>query len=208
MKPFVQMVNGRLRRLPTWPVYLAGAVPGFVYYYWAITNQLGADPLLALERQLGDWALQALILTLLVTPLRLITGVSLLKFRRAFGLLAFFYVCLHLVTWLAFYKQFLWLEILADLYKRPYIIIGTISFVCLIPMALTSNAWSVRRLGPVKWANLHKLGYIAVILGAVHFLILVKAWPTRPVLYVLGVVFLVLCRINWRRILKIRNRFG
>lgn len=202
MQPLAQFLNGWLRRLPTWPVYVAGIVPAMVYFYWAVSNQLGADPLQVLERQLGKWALQLLILTLLVTPLRKWTGISLLKFRRAFGLLAFCYVCLHLLTWVVLDKQFYWPEILSDLYKRPYIIIGMTAFLALIPLAITSNNRSIRALGAARWKNLHRLSYVAIILGAVHYLLLVKAWPPEPILYVAGAILLVLIRIRMPKIPK------
>jgi len=202
MQPIAAFLNGHLRRLPTWAVYIAGVLPAVIYFYWAVTNQLGADPLQVLERQLGKWALQLLFLTLLVTPLRKSTGISLLKFRRAFGLLAFCYVCFHLATWVVLDKQFYWSEILRDLYKRPYIIIGMSAFVLLIPLAATSNTWSIRRLGAARWRGLHKLIYVIVILGAVHFLMLVKAWPPTPVLYLILAVLLVAIRVRWVRMLK------
>lgn len=196
MQPLAQFLNGWLRRLPTWPVYIAGVLPAAVYFYWAVGNQLGADPLQVLERQLGKWALQLLILTLLVTPLRKWTGISLLKFRRAFGLLAFSYICLHLLTWVVLDKQFYWSEILRDLYKRPYIIVGMTAFVLLIPLAITSNNRSIRALGAAGWRNLHRLSYVAVILAAAHYLLLVKAWPPEPILYLIGAILLVLIRIR------------
>jgi methionine sulfoxide reductase heme-binding subunit len=202
MQPLAQFLNGWLRRLPTWPVYVAGIVPAMVYFYWAVSNQFGADPLQVLERQLGKWALQLLILTLLVTPLRKWTGISLLKFRRAFGLLAFCYVCSHLLTWVVLDKQFYWSEILSDLYKRPYIIIGMTAFLALIPLAITSNNRSIRALGAARWKNLHRLSYVAIILGAVHYLLLVKAWPPEPILYVAGAILLVLIRIRMPKIPK------
>jgi methionine sulfoxide reductase heme-binding subunit len=202
MQPLAQFLNGWLRRLPTWPVYVAGIVPAMVYFYWAVSNQFGADPLQVLERQLGKWALQLLILTLLVTPLRKWTGISLLKFRRAFGLLAFCYVCSHLLTWVVLDKQFYWSEILSDLYKRPYIIIGMTAFLVLIPLAITSNNRSIRALGAARWKNLHRLSYVAIILGAVHYLLLVKAWPPEPILYVAGAILLVLIRIRMPKIPK------
>lgn len=199
----VGKINGLLRKAPTWPVYLAGPVPALVYFYWAVSNQLGADPLQMLERRLGLWALQLLILTLLVTPLRNWIGLNLLKFRRAFGLLAFLYVCFHLATWLVLDKQFFWAEILADLYKRPYIILGMTGFFILLPLALTSNRVSIRRLGPQNWARLHKLSYGVVLLGAVHYLMVVKAWPLQPILYLAGAILLILVRIRWRRLAKL-----
>lgn len=194
-----KFLNTWLRKIPTWIVYLLGVGPAVVYFYWAVTNQLGVDPLAALEHQLGEWALQLLILTLLVTPVRKLTGVSLLKFRRAFGLLAFAYVCFHLATWLVLDKQFFWNEIIKDLYKRPYIIIGMSAFVLLIPLAITSNNISIRKLGPKSWARIHKLGYVAAAFGAIHYLLLVKSWPPEPIIYCAIVASLLLWRVNWQK---------
>lgn len=199
-------INNVLRRIPTWPVYIVGVLPGVIYFYWAVMNQLGADPLQVLERQLGKWGLQLLILTLLVTPVRKLMGISFLKFRRAFGLLAFFYVTAHLSTWLILDKQFFWAEILRDLYKRPYIIIGMAAFLILIPLALTSNNFSIRRFGAKNWGRLHKLSYVAVILGAVHYLLVVKAWPIEPILYVGGVILLISSRFLRRRVGKFHKK--
>lgn len=188
-------ISRAFRKVPTWPVYLAGTVPAFVYYYWALTGQLGVDPLPVLERQLGKWALQLLLATLLVTPLRIWAGINLLKFRRALGLLAFFYVCLHLATWLVLDKQFFWAEILTDLTKRPFIIMGMVAFLLLVPLAATSNAASIRALGGAGWRRLHRLSYAAVILGAVHFSLVAKTWTFESILYVIGAVILVAFRL-------------
>ena len=191
MEKIAQILNPIFRRLPTWPVYVGGVLPAAFYFYWAITNQLGVDPLQVLERQLGEWGLQLLILGLLVTPLRKFAGISLLKFRRAFGLLAFFYISLHLLIWIVLDKQFFWAEILRDLTKRPYIILGMLGFTLLIPLAITSNLVSLRRLGAKSWNRLHKLVYPAILLGAVHYLLVVKVWESEPMIY-LGVVLILL----------------
>ncbi len=197
-----QTINGWLRKIPAWPLYVIAPIPGLVFFYWAATNQLGTDPLQVLERQLGKWALQMLIVTLLVTPVRNWTGVNFVKFRRAFGLTAFMYVCFHLLTWFVLDKQFFWDEILKDLYKRPYIIIGMVNFVILLPLAITSSNWMIRKLGPVNWRRLHSLSYVAILAGAIHYLLLVKAWPPEPILYLIGVTLLVLTRVRWRRFIK------
>lgn len=196
----VQTINGWLRKLPTWVLYALAPIPGLVLFYWAVTNQLGPDPLQVLERQLGKWALQMLIITLLVTPIRKWIGINFIKFRRAFGLTAFMYVCFHLLTWFVLDKQFFWGEILKDLIKRPYIIIGMVAFVILLPLALTSNNKVIRKMGPKSWNKLHKLSYVAVLAGAVHYMMVVKAWPIEPMLYVAAVVALLLVRINWPRL--------
>jgi sulfoxide reductase heme-binding subunit YedZ len=187
-------VNAGMRRLPTWPVYVCLTLPMVIYFWWGLSGQLGADPVKAIEHQYGKWALQLLIATLLVSPMRRWLGISLLKFRRALGLMAFAYVVAHLLVWLILDMQFFWTQILADIAKRPYITIGMLGFVLLIPMAVTSTNRAIRRLGPKSWTQLHRLGYAAAILGAIHYLMVVKAWPTEPILYAVGVPILVFAR--------------
>lgn len=190
-------VNGILRRLPVWPVYVLGALPPVWFLYLGLTGGLGAEPINALERRLGEIALQALIAALAVTPLRRFTGVSLLRFRRAIGLVAFFYVACHLLVWLVLDVGDVG-RIWADIVKRPYITIGMVGFVLLVPLALTSNNWSVRRLGAAAWRRVHWLAYPATILGAVHFAMLVKGWQIEPFLYLGVILALLAARIRRR----------
>jgi methionine sulfoxide reductase heme-binding subunit len=192
-----QSINQRLRRIPAWPVYLLGAIPFALLVVQAFTGDLGADPVKFIERDLGEWGLKFIVAGLCVTPLRWATGVSLIKYRRAIGLLAFFYVALHLTTWVTLDLQFRWAEIGADLIKRPYIIVGLIGFTALLPLAVTSNNLSVRKMGAAAWQKLHKLTYIAALAGAIHYMMLVKAWPLEPILY-LGAVILLLAVRAWR----------
>lgn len=188
-------VNRAARWLPTWPVYLAGMVP-FAWLFWlALQNDLGPNPAEALEKQLGEYALQFLIATLCVTPLRWI-GVNVIKFRRALGLLAFAYVTLHLATWVGLDKALRWDEIIADLYKRPYIMIGMAAFVAMVPLAVTSTNAAIRRMGPLGWRRLHRLTYVAAIAGALHFVMLRKTWATEPLIY-LGIVMALLIARLW-----------
>jgi methionine sulfoxide reductase heme-binding subunit len=196
-----QTINQTLRRVPAWPVYLLGAIPLALLVLQTITSDLGADPVKTLERALGEWGLKFIVAGLCITPLRWATGVSLIKYRRAIGLLAFFYVALHLTTWITLDLQFRWAEIGADLYKRPYIIVGMIGFLALLPLAVTSNNLSVRRMGAAAWQKLHKLTYIAALAGAIHYMMLVKAWPLEPMLYLGAVVALLAVRAGraWRR---------
>lgn len=196
-------INTALRKVPAWPLYVLGMLPAASYFYWAVTNQLGADPLKALEHQLGIWALQLLIATLLVTPIRNLFNVNLIKYRRAIGLLAFFYVCLHFTTYLWLDQQWAWATIWKDITKRPYIIIGMLAFLGLVPLAVTSNNASIRRLGPAGWKALHRLVYPVAVFGAVHYLLLVKAWPPEPFVY-LGIILILLgyrfLRVQRRRL--------
>jgi sulfoxide reductase heme-binding subunit YedZ len=192
-------LNGALRRVPTWAVYGLGLVPLAVLVWRALSGGLGIDPVKTLEHQLGLAALQLLLAGLLVTPLRRWTGVNLIRYRRAIGLLAFLYAALHLLVWLLLDLQLRWSEIGADLVKRPYVIAGMLGFACLVPLALTSNGWSVRRLGAAAWQRLHRLTYVAALLAALHYLLLVKVWSAEPVLYALAAAGLVALRWLWRR---------
>lgn len=194
MAELAQTLNGALRRVPTWPVYLIGALPPFWYLYLGFTGGLGVEPITELEHRLGLLGLQMLIAVLAVTPLRRFTGISLIKFRRALGLLAFYYIACHLLVWLVLDVQIL-SQIWADIAKRPYITIGMAGFVLLLPLAATSNNWSIRRMGPMGWKRLHQLSYAAAILGSVHYVMLVKGWQIEPLLYLGAILLLLLARL-------------
>ncbi|MDU8943886.1 protein-methionine-sulfoxide reductase heme-binding subunit MsrQ [Ovoidimarina sediminis] len=197
MTDLVQNVNGALRRVPTWPVYLIGALPPLWWFYQGLTGGLGPEPIKTFEHLLGELGLQMLIATLAVTPLRRFTGVTLLKFRRALGLLAFYYITCHLLVWLVLDVQIL-SEIWKDILKRPYITIGMAGFLLLVPLALTSNNLSVRRLSAPRWRRLHQLSYLAAVLGAVHFVMLAKTWRAEPLVYLAIVLVLLLARVRAR----------
>jgi sulfoxide reductase heme-binding subunit YedZ len=188
-----ERVNNAVRRVPVWLIYVVGLLPAPWFLYLGLTGGLGVEPIKALEHELGLVALQLLIAGLCITPLRRFAGLNLLRFRRAVGVLAFTYVALHLLVWLVLDVQVL-SRIWADIVKRPYITIGMIGFLMLLPLALTSNNWSVRRLGP-KWRQLHKLTYIAVLLGAVHFVMLRKGFQIEPLLYLAAILFLLALRV-------------
>lgn len=191
-----QRINVGLSKLPAWPLYLVGVLPPVWFLWLGLTGGLGVEPIKALEHRLGELALQMFIVSLLVTPLRNWTGVNLIKFRRALGLLTFFYVFLHLLVWLVLDVQILAL-IWADIIKRPYITIGMIAFVLMIPPAVTSNNYSIRKLGPLKWKKLHKLTYPAAVLGAVHYVMVAKGFQIEPLVY-LGIILAVLMtKIRW-----------
>ena len=138
-------------------------------------------------------ALQFLIAGLAVTPLRRYLGINLLKFRRAIGLIAFYYVTLHLLVWLFLDVQIL-SQIVADILKRPYITIGMLGFALMVPLAITSNNWSVRKLG-AAWRRLHTLVYGAAVLGALHFVMLSKGFQIEPLIYLGAVIALLALRL-------------
>ena len=186
MDGIIDRLNGLARKVPTWLVYILCLLPVPWLLYLAQTGGLGVEPIKELEHELGEIALQLLIVGLAVTPMRRYVGVNLIKFRRAFGLLAFTYVSLHLLVWLVLDVGIL-SQIWADIIKRPYITIGMAGFLCLLPLALTSNNLSIRKLGP-KWRKLHKLTYLAVLLGGVHYIWLVKGFQIEPFVYMLSLI--------------------
>lgn len=198
----IDRVNSGLRRVPAWLLYVVLPLPAVWFLYLGLTGGLGAEPIKALEHELGEFALQLLIAGLAVTPLRRHVGVNLIKFRRAIGLMAFLYVFLHLLTWLVLDVQIL-SQIWADILKRPYITVGMAGFVLLVPLALTSNNFSVRKLGP-RWRKLHKLTYGAVLLGGVHYVMLVKGFQLEPLIYLGVILGLLALRIEPK---KLRRRF-
>ena len=187
-------VSGVLQRVPVWFVYATGLIPAIATFTLGVMDRLGADPLKALERELGEWALRFLIAVLVVTPLRQLVGINLVRYRRALGLLAFYYVVFHLLTYLVLDQGLDWAAIGADIVKRPYITIGMASFVLLVPLALTSNNASIRRMGQA-WSRLHRLVYLAAAGGAVHYVLLVKAWPLEPLVYAAIVAGLLAYRL-------------
>ena len=190
----VDRLNRATRRVPAWPLYILGALPP-VWLIWAgFTGQLGVDPVKDMEHQMGEWGLWLLIAGLAITPLQRLVGLRLVKYRRAVGLLAFFYILLHLLIWLVLDVQ-IPSQIVADILKRPYITIGMAAFALLLPLALTSNNWSIRRMGS-GWRRLHKLVYPAVLLGAVHFVLLVKGFQIEPLLYLAAIIALLALRLR------------
>ena len=150
-----------------------------------MSDGLGANPIEFITRSTGTWTLVFLMITLSVTPLRRITGWNgLIRFRRMLGLFAFFYVCLHFTTYIWLDQFFDWAEIVKDVIKRPFITVGFVSFVLLIPLAVTSTNAMQRRLKR-RWQLLHRLVYLIAIGGVVHYWWLVKKDITQPVLYAL-----------------------
>lgn len=189
----IDTVNTALRKIPTWVLYLLGALYPAWLLYLGVTGGLGPDPVKALEHEMGERALQLLVLGLAVTPLRRFVGVNLMKFRRALGLLTFTYVALHLLVWLLLDVQII-SQILADIAKRPYITIGMAGFVLMLPLALTSSNTAVKRLGR-RWKRLHLLTYPAAILGGVHFVMLAKGFQIEPLIYLVVILALLATRL-------------
>ncbi len=185
-------INMAARKLPTWPVYIVGLIPMGLLFYMGLTGALGPEPIKALEHEYGELALKLLIAGLAIPPLRRLGGVNLLKFRRALGLLAFAYVTAHLLVWLVLDIGDV-ARIWADIIKRPYMTVGMAGFILLVPLAVTSNKRSIRAMG-AGWRKLHRLVYPAVILGGVHFVMLVKGWQIEPLIYLAVILGLVAVR--------------
>jgi methionine sulfoxide reductase heme-binding subunit len=191
------MSRARLvRRLVKLIVFAGSLVPVGLLAYGALSNTLGANPIEAITHGTGDWTLRFLLLTLAVSPLRALTGWNVLvRFRRMLGLFAFFYGCLHLLTYLWLDKFFSWSDIVHDIPRRPFITMGALAFVLLVPLAATSTAGMIRRLGGRNWQRLHRLVYVAATAAVVHYWWLVKADISRPRLYAILLGALLAARV-------------
>lgn len=177
-------------------LYIGGAVPGLWAFYLGVMNQLGADPMATLERLLGLWTLRFLILTLAVTPLRRLGGPNLIRYRRTLGLLAFYYALAHLTVYVVLDQGLDFGVVWSDIVKRPFITVGMAAFAILVPLAVTSNNPMIRRLGGAAWGKLHRWVYLAAALAALHFVMVVKAWPPEPLIYAAIVAVLLLFRLG------------
>lgn len=186
----VQGLNRGLRHLPVWAVWLAGLIPLALLVWDTLQGHLGVDPVRDIEHRLGRTAIYFLIATLTVTPLLRLTRVNLVRFRQALGLICFTYLLCHVAAWIAFDMGFLWAQIVKDVIKRPYLIFGMIAFLMLLALAVTSNRWSIRRMG-AGWRHLHRLIYPAAILAAAHWLWALKVWESWP-LMILSVILTLL----------------
>ncbi len=165
-------------------IFLACLTPLAALAWKAYSGNLGANPIEVITHATGDWTIRFLLITLSVTPLRKLTRQPwLIRFRRMFGLFAFFYGVLHFLTYIWLDKFFNFHEMLADIAKRRFITVGFTGFLLLIPLALTSTAGWIRRLGGKRWQMLHRLIYFSAIAGVIHYLWLVKADIRKPLQY-------------------------
>ncbi|HEY0083360.1 MAG TPA: protein-methionine-sulfoxide reductase heme-binding subunit MsrQ, partial [Pyrinomonadaceae bacterium] len=179
-------------------LFMNGLVPALLLAWDAFHGKLGANPIEFATRATGVLALVFLLVTLAVTPARKLTGANwLVKLRRQLGLYAFFYACLHLLTYVWFDKFFGAREIVEDVWARPFITVGMASFLLLVPLAATSTGGMIKRLGGKRWAKLHKLTYVAAAGGVIHFYMGVKADTTIPILF--AVALAVLLGYRWVR---------
>jgi len=203
-------------------VFLAGLGPA-AWLVWAVlTNNLSANPLEDITHETGVWALRFLCITLTMTPLRRLTGWNaIIRFRRMSGLFAFFYGSLHFLIYVIADRfagldfpggEVTWSTVVSwqtvrnllhaigdDIYKRPYITVGFTALMLLVPLALTSTAGMIRRLGGKRWNQLHRLVYVSAMLGVIHYWWLVKADIRRPLAYAIVVATLLGFRVVWAR---------
>ena len=182
-------------------VFLLSLVPLGYFVWGALTDGLGPNPIEAITRGTGDWTIRFLLITLAITPARKLLGrPELIRYRRMLGLFAFFYGFLHLVTWVWLDKFFDLGEMWKDVAKRKFITIGMLAFVAMVPLAITSTAGWIRRMGGKRWQALHRLIYLSVIGGVIHYWWLVKSDIRSPAMY--GVIAAVLLGLR----LVLRNR--
>ena len=177
-------------------IYVFGLIPAAGTLYLGLTDQLGADPLKVLERSLGLWAFRFLVVSLAITPLWRLGGPNLIGYRRAFGLLTFFYALFHVTVYVWLDQSLDLAAIWRDIVKRPYITVGLLSFLILVPLAITSNNAAVKRLGALAWRKLHRWVYLAAAAAALHFVMLVKVWAAEPLIYAAIVAILLLWRLQ------------
>jgi sulfoxide reductase heme-binding subunit YedZ len=178
-----------------------------------VHQELTANPIEFVTHTTGDWTLRFLVITLAITPLRKILRLpQLIRFRRMFGLFAFFYVCLHFSTWIGLDKFFDWNEMWKDVLKRRFITVGFTGFVLLIPLAITSTAGWIRRLGGRRWQRLHRAIYLSAVLGVIHYYWLVKSDVRKPLEYASMVGILLAWRLgDWmyrRKQHSVKGRVG
>ncbi|SET01601.1 sulfite oxidase heme-binding subunit YedZ [Paracoccus homiensis] len=195
-------LNDLFRRLPVWAVWAAGLIPLALLVWDTFMGGLGIDPIRDIEHRLGRTALYFLIASLCVTPLLRVAGISLMKFRRALGLLAFTYAGLHVLSWLTMDMGFLWAQMGRDIIKRPYLLLGMVGFVILLALAVTSNNASIRRMGGQAWRKLHKLVYLAAPLVALHWILALKVFPVTPGFWLVVILALLGLRVAIPRPLK------
>ena len=180
-------------------VFLLCLLPFFGLADRTLQNRLGANPVEFLQHATGDWILRFLVFTLAITPLRKLLNLpDLIRFRRMLGLFAFFYACLHFLTYIGPDQSFSLSAMWKDVAKRPFITVGFLGFVLLIPLALTSTTGWIRLLGGKRWQMLHRVIYISAIAGVVHYYWLVKSDVRKPLFYGALVAILLMWRLgNW-----------
>ncbi len=205
--------NQRRPRKQSWIKYVAKPavfvvclLPLAWLIFAAFAGGLGANPIEAINRFLGDWALRFLLIALAVSPVAGVTGwKTVMQFRRMLGLFAFFYVTIHVLAYVGLDHFFAWGAIWDDIVKRTFITVGMLSFLLLLPLAVTSTKGWIKRLGAVRWQRLHRLVYPAAILATLHFAMMVKADLREPLIYATILAALLGWRV-WARARRVTAR--
>jgi methionine sulfoxide reductase heme-binding subunit len=184
------------RQLFKTSLFIISLLPAIILSYGALNNQLGANPIEVLTRDTGEWALRFLLITLAVSPLKLLFGWHFLAdVRRLLGLYSFFYAAIHMLLYVWLDQFFNLTDIIKDIIERPFITVGFINFLALSLLAATSNDAMIKRLGAERWNCLHSLIYYIGIGAVIHFFMLVKKDVTEPVIYIIILVVLLGIRL-------------
>jgi len=191
-------MRGWLRTRTAWWALLALGLLPLAWLVWrTAADQLGANPAETLIRATGDWTLRGLCLTLAITPLRVLLGwPELLRFRRLLGLLTFAYACLHLLCYIGFDMGFEWADIVSDIPKRPFVLVGTLAFALLLPLVVTSWNGAIRRMGAQRWQALHRSVYAVAVLAILHFWWMRSGKRNFTEVWVYGLILAAL--LGWR----------
>jgi len=199
-------MRGWLRTRTAWWSLMAWGLLPLAWLVWrTLGEQLGANPAETLIRATGDWTLRGLCLTLAITPLRVLLGwPELLRFRRLLGLLTFAYACLHLLCYIGFDMGFEWADIVSDIPKRPFVLVGTLAFALLLPLVVTSWNGAIRRMGAQRWQALHRSVYAVAVLAILHFWWMRSGKRLYGEVLVYAAVLAVL--LGWRLVRRWRRR--
>lgn len=178
------------RPASVWALYVLGLIPAVWYFWLGATNRLGVDPVKTFEHVLGLWALRFILATLCISPLRDLAGINLMRYRRALGLLGFYYVCFHFLVYFALDQRMNLSMVVEDIIKRPFITFGMMALVLLIPLAVTSNNWSIKTLKK-GWILIHSFIYEITALATLHFAMSRKVIGPEILLYIAIAVLLL-----------------
>lgn len=204
MADFALALPKRWQPASVWLLYAVGLIPAAWTFYLGATDQLGADPVKTFELFLGLWTIRFLILTLAVSPARELFGWNYLRYRRALGLLTFYYALMHFTVYMVLDQALIISAVVDDVVKRPFIMFGMAALAMLVPLAVTSNNFSIRRLGK-NWIWLHRLVYIIAACGALHFALSTKVLDLEQYVYIGLIIALILYR-SYRPIARSRKR--
>lgn len=205
--PPIPALPRRLHGASIWALYVIGLCPAVWYFYLGATGGLGVNPVKEFEHLLGLWGLRFIIATLAITPLRDIIGINWVRYRRALGLIAFYYVLMHFSVWMLLDLRLDLHAVVGDILKRPYITIGMVCLAALVPLAVTSNNYSIRRLGRL-WIDMHHLIYPIALGGALHYFLAVKSITAGPFIHIALIAILLAYRplrkpfMRWKKARK------